>query len=164
MDGFEIYVPGPVDERIRRLVKIHEGLRLEVYVDSRGFKTIGWGHRRASVGAELGPTITRDVAERLLTADLRAATAAALRWSGGELMLSDARWAAVVDMAFNMGYRGLSSFKRMRAALVKLDYRIAAAEMLDSAWARQVGTRANADSAMMETGIWPQRTLQSFDG
>lgn len=34
-----------------RLVKEHEGRRLSVCVDSRGFRTVGYGHRLVRVGA-----------------------------------------------------------------------------------------------------------------
>lgn len=50
---------------------------------------------------------------------------------------------AIIDMAFNLGVGGLLTFRKMLAALRARDYEGAAAEALDSAWARQVGQRAH---------------------
>jgi len=64
------------------------------------------------------------------------------------------RQAVLVDMAFNLGRAGLASFQKMRAALALGDFERAAAEMLDSLWARQVGRRARELAEMMQTGQW----------
>ena len=41
-----------------RLVKEHEGRRLSVYVDSRGFRTVGYGHRLEGSGLAGAPAPT----------------------------------------------------------------------------------------------------------
>jgi lysozyme len=45
-------------------------------------------------------------------------------------------------MCFNMGPGNLAKFQNMIAALEAQDYDLAAAEALDSRWAKQVGQRA----------------------
>jgi len=48
----------------------------------------------------------------------------------------------VANMMFNLGYPRLSKFKGMKAGVDAKDYNRAADEMVDSAWYRQVGNRA----------------------
>ena len=57
-------------------------------------------------------------------------------------------------LAFNLGISGLLKFKKMLAALLQLDYSMAASEMLDSKWAEQVGSRADDLAKQMRTGEW----------
>lgn len=66
--------------------------------------------------------------------------------------LSDARQRALMNMTFNMGWGGVSQFKRMLAAIDQGDYATAAAEMRHSKWATQVGDRARRLAQMMEAG------------
>ena len=57
-------------------------------------------------------------------------------------------------MCFNMGLSRLMTFKKMLLALEKGLYQIAADEMLDSKWAKQVSRRAEFLAQIMRTGIW----------
>jgi len=57
--------------------------------------------------------------------------------------LSQPRFGVLINMAFNLGIRGLMSFRRMLAAMQVEDYDAAAREMLDSRWSKQVRDRAN---------------------
>ena len=52
------------------------------------------------------------------------------------------RQAALLSMAFNLGAPRLGKFPNMRAAIAADDWRLAAAEALDSKWARQLPARA----------------------
>ncbi len=53
-----------------------------------------------------------------------------------------------------MGPAGVAEFRRMLAALHVGDYELAAAEMLDSKWALEVGNRAQELAAMIRTGSY----------
>ena len=55
-------------------------------------------------------------------------------------------------MIFNIG--SIGSFVKFRAALNVKDHDLAAKEMLDSAWSRQVGRRAQELATMMRSGKW----------
>jgi lysozyme len=48
----------------------------------------------------------------------------------------------LINMAYQLGHKGLSGFKGMITALVCLDYHRAADEMIDSRWYRQTPNRA----------------------
>ena len=52
----------------------------------------------------------------------------------------------------HLGAVRFARFKRMLAAVDKMNFADAAKEMMDSRWARQVGKRARTLAAMMRTG------------
>ena len=56
------------------VIKQFEGLRLEVYVDIAGFRTIGFGHKLTA--AETFTTITEQQADEILHRDVAIATTA----------------------------------------------------------------------------------------
>ena len=66
--------------------------------------------------------------------------------------LSMIRREVLMNMGFNMGRAGIAKFKNMWAAINRYDYEQAAAEMLDSRWATQVGARAVELAGMMRDG------------
>jgi lysozyme len=145
----------PLIERL----KSEEGVKLAVYDDATGAyirpgtrcvgnPTIGIG---TNIG--LGTGITETEAEyllwnRLVIAGTDAATLPG--WEG----LDDIRRMVLVDMTYNMGIAGVRKFPGMLAAIAARDYDRAAAEMLDSAWHKQTGKRAEGLAAVMKTGVW----------
>lgn len=66
--------------------------------------------------------------------------------------LDEVRQRVLVNMAFNMGVEKLSAFTHTLGFIQSGDYASAADEMLRSAWAKQVGVRADRLAAMMRTG------------
>lgn len=62
------------------------------------------------------------------------------------------RQKVLLDMRLNLGMEGLLEFKRMITALAAQDYGLAAEEMKDSKWYRQVKTRGIRLVEMMRTG------------
>jgi len=132
---------------VEQLVR-DEGLRLKPYRDSVGKLTIGVGRNLDDVG------VTQAEALALLANDIQNARnhlEQYLPWAGG---LDEVREAALVNMCFNMGIGGLMNFRKFLAALQAGDYKTAAAEMLDSLWAQQVGPRAQRLALQIETGFW----------
>jgi lysozyme len=83
----------------RDLIKRHEGLRLDAYVDPVGVWTIGYGH--TGPAARKGNTITKERADNLLTQDVREAEAAVTRLV--KMPLSDGQFDALVSFVFNVG-------------------------------------------------------------
>ena len=67
--------------------------------------------------------------------------------------LSDVRKAIILDMAFNIGVKGILNFKKMWAAHAKQDFITAAAEMKNSKWYTDVKTRSVRNVAMMEKDV-----------
>lgn len=135
-------------ERLRRMLIVHEGLRLKPYRCPAGYLTIGVGRNLEARG------ISREEAMVLLENDIAEAEAAARGFFPAFDRLEEPRQAVLVDMAFNLGAVRLGGFRRFWAALERGDFEQAAREMLDSKWAKQVGPRARRLAEMMRRGTW----------
>ncbi len=126
------------------LLKVHEGFSQYAYKCKLGVTTVGYGRNLETRG------LTENEAEYLLRNDIDEAD----NWCSVSLpyykTLSVARKSVLIDMYVNLGATGLLKFKRMHAALENKDYTRAAAEMLDSRWATQVGNRAIHLSKIMD--------------
>lgn len=122
-----------------------EGLRLKPYRCTAGKTTIGIGRNLDDVG------ITESEALHLLLHDISRVLGEleSQEWYHG---LTGARRRAIANMCFNLGLPGLLQFRRMIAAIEAADWEGAAAELLDSRYARQVGDRADRLARMLETG------------
>lgn len=137
-------------DMVKDMIKLHEGYRNQVYLDSVGVPTCGWGH-----AFHVGSEVPLEVNEILFEKDFNKAAANAMNFvSVNSILTDEVRFAVITDMMFNLGYKGLSKFKKMIAALRSEDYVTAAKEMLNSKWAKQVGKRATKLAKMMETGRW----------
>lgn len=135
-------------------LKRDERLRLKPYPDTVGKMTIGYGRNLEDEG------ISPDEAEFLLNDDIAAVKADLDQYIPWARQLDDARYGVLLNMAFNMGIgdptkgTGLLGFKHTLALVQSGDYDGAAAAMLQSKWAGQVGARAQRLSVQMKTGIW----------
>lgn len=133
-------------DALKQQLKEDEGLRLRPYGDLKGKITIGYGHNLTDIG------ISIEMAEQLLEDDIDLTVQTLrLRWAPFD-RLDDVRQGVLANMAFNLGVGGLMLFTKMLAACASGEYLTAAAEMLDSTWAAQVGPRAHRLAKMMETG------------
>ena len=131
---------------LQALLIRHEGLKLKPYLCTAGKTSIGVGRNLDDNG------ITEAEAMAMLDRDI-AVTVSALRdeflWFAD---LDRTRKDAVISLGFNMGCRKLGTFKKFIAAMVAKEYETAAAEILDSAYATQVGKRAIELAGMIRTG------------
>jgi lysozyme len=133
-------------DRLIAQLKVHEGVRDKVYLDTEGIETIGVGRNLKDKG------LSEDEIDYLLQNDISEFKSGVQdTWSWWD-SLDDVRQRVVVDMAFNMGLGGLSKFKKTLGHIEAGEYEEAASEMLNSRWAEQVGRRANTLSEMMRTG------------
>lgn len=141
---------------------------LEAYICSEGYLTVGRGHNCDAWPvpgvSRPGDRISQEQLESLYRDDAALAVAdldKRLPWWRG---LGTVRAAVLFDMRYNMGLgsaprngrpgRGLLSFARALAHMQAGEWSRAAYEMLNSRWAAQVGPRARAMAAQMETGLW----------
>lgn len=147
-------------------VKRAEALRLTAYPDPESpFAktgkgscepwTIGYGH----IGADVrqGTVWSRAQAEAALLADLAEACAECDRWTPWWRTLDPIRREVVWELMFNMGWgagvRGLSTFRNTLAAMQRRDFNRAAAGLLASRWALQVGkTRSTRLAQQLASG------------
>ena len=128
-------------------LKRHEGLRLKPYLCSEGKITIGFGRNLEDMG------ISEKEAEMLLMSDIQRCYQEldVFSWFHD---LDQVRQEAMVNMLFNLGLPTFLEFKRTLKFMAEGAYSQAAAEMLDSKWANQVGDRAKELAYMVETGCY----------
>ena len=144
-------------EKLTKQLMRHEGSKKKgnkhiPYKDSLGIWTAGYGHNLEAGG------ISERAALLILEDDIREHMAelyVKLPWIHN---LDGVRQAILVNMAFNMGVKGLLTFKNTLTLIEHGDYKSAAASMLKSKWAEQVKGRAVELAKMMETGEWHETT------
>jgi lysozyme len=134
-------------EQLRR----DEGIDPCAYKDSLGFWTIGVGRL---IDARKGGGLSFDEINYLLDNDIKAKTAEVLRALPWAARLSEPRRAVLVNMAFQMGTKGLLAFRRALGSIEDGHYGEAALGMLDSTWAKQTPARAMRLATQMETDKW----------
>ena len=154
------------DYLIEKLIAA-EGLKLQVYKDTLGIDTIGIGRNledRGITKQELDELdipsidhvyeygITEADAVYLATNDVQIVEEELVRAHPCVDRLDSVRQLIVIDMAFNLGVPRLCKFKKMWAAIHEEQYDVAAKEMLDSRWARQVKGRATKLANAMHNG------------
>lgn len=137
-------------EAMTRQLRLHEGERLRPYRCTAGKLTIGVGRNLEDRG------ISREESAYLLANDIANEERELLRALPWVAKLDEVRQRVLLDMSFNLGLVGLLNFKNTLATIQAGDYQRAAAMMLDSKWARQVGQRAERLSRMMATGKDPR--------
>jgi lysozyme len=140
--------------RLEIQVMADEGFRAVAYQDSLGYWTIGYGTRHilGQEVTEATPRIRSDVARSILRSDLYKAILDVEELFPNLRSFNHYRQEVLANMAYNLGFRGLRNFKRMRAALDLSYFTDAADEMIDSLWYRQVGSRAHRLEQIMRTG------------
>lgn len=122
-----------------------EGRRKFPYVDTVGKITIGVGHNLTDNG------LPDNMIDMLFDEDLERAESVCRRHILTFDALTDNRKAALMDMAFCLDSK-IGGFHKMLKAIASGDWKQAGAEVLDSEFARQVGTRANRIADMLENG------------
>lgn len=125
-------------------IKNSEGFRSRPYKCSRGVWTFGHGLTY----------ITEEESEQLVKNRIESLTFQIdnlLR--SEEISIDDTRKEVLIEMAYQLGVKGLSKFYRMLKALKDMDYDTAADEMLNSLWARQTPQRCKRLSEVMRNGL-----------
>ena len=135
-------------ERLLEQLRADEGFGRHPYRDTVGKLTIGYGRNLDDVG------LSEAEARFLLDNDITVAVDAVFTRLPWHVHLNAARRAVLYAMAFNMGIGRLLTFRKMLAAAEVEAFFTAAAEMLHSKWAGQVGDRARRLAKQMETGRW----------
>ena len=136
-------------EELKEKIKIHEGFRNYVYLDSLGKATIGWGHLcRDDENWDIKKSYDIEELKECFNKDFEIAL------TGAELLIGSIKIKkkakeVIIEMVFQLGKTGVSKFKNMWKALKKKDYKKASFEMLDSKWAKQTPNRANELAKIM---------------
>jgi len=138
-------------EDLKVKIKEHEGFRDQVYKDSLGFATIGYGHLVLSIDSfKEGVTYKKKELEKVFDSDFDTAKSNANQLIEGLPIHHQAK-CVIIEMVFQLGIGGVSKFKKMWEALKQNDYHTASEEMLDSRWAKQTPKRAEELSSVMKS-------------
>lgn len=131
--------------KLREMIERHEKLELKPYLDTVGKLTIGIGRNLDDVG------ISKDEAIYLFENDINPKIEFMLKYTWFNY-LSDNRKLVILDMVFNLGVAGFFEFKKLIKAIERGEFKIAADEMIDSKWFKQVGKRSKELERMMRNG------------
>ena len=136
---------------LKARIKEHEGFRDQVYKDSLGFATIGYGHLvLPNDPYKEGVTYSKEDLEKVFDGDFDTACSNANQLIK-DLPLHHQAKCVLIEMVFQLGIGGVSKFKNMWKALGEGDYQTASEEMLDSRWAKQTPKRATDLSNVMKS-------------
>lgn len=133
-------------DHLKKMLMRDEGVRYTLYHCPAGYPTIGVGRNLEAVGlrpSEVSFMLNNDIDyfyNKLSKECL---------WFND---IGEVRQMVLVNMAFNLGLRGLLSFKNMIQAIKLRKWDEAAEQMLDSKYARQVGDRAKRLAEQLATG------------
>ena len=135
-------------------VKLSEGFRDHVYMDTEGFRTIGWGHKVVHEdNFEDGKTYTKEELQEVFDNDLRKALGLA-RQLMEEFDVRDLPTTAqhtITEMVYQLGKSGVSKFRNMWKALQEGNFIGASYEMLDSKWNKQTPNRCKKLADQMKS-------------
>jgi len=133
---------------LKNRIKSHEGYRDTIYLDTKNFKTIGYGHlcRKDEVWIE-DRKYSRKELEKVFEHDFQKAvgqTDALLksRLNVTSNSFNKDAYFVLIEMTFQLGIGNLKKFKRMISALENRNWRLASKEMVSSRWANQTPKRA----------------------
>lgn len=142
---------------VKERIKEHEGFCLEPYyleyktsdgkTVKENFATGGYGHV-IQKGEEI-PT-TREGWDEVFEKDFANAVKNASKLVNPD-SVPVVVFGIIVEMIYQIGYTGVSKFKKMLEYISHGDYLKASEEMLDSKWARQTPSRAQSLSSLMKS-------------
>lgn len=135
-------------EELKQQLRRDEGVRPKAYRDSVGKLTVGVGHNLDD------KPLSDHAIDAILEDDINDALAGMTTLYPWTAQLDDARRGVIANMIFNMGAATFGQFHETINLIRAGRYAEAAEEMLNSAWAKQVGARALRLSMQMRTGAW----------
>jgi lysozyme len=133
-------------QRLAVDLTLDEGRRPRIYVDTVGKVTGGVGRNLTD------RPFSEDEIDLMLKNDIKGAEGDLDRRLPWWRQMSDARQNVLANMCFNLGIDRLLGFVNTLTLMKAGRYDAAAAEMLDSKWAKQVGARAIRLAATMRKG------------
>tara|TARA_R110000822_G_scaffold4725_5_gene20323 strand:+ start:61 stop:519 length:459 start_codon:yes stop_codon:yes gene_type:complete len=133
-------------EKLREQLKIDEGVKYEIYEDHLGYKTFGIGHlvktNDKEYGDHVGTPVSEERVNSIFDEDVIIYINESKKVFGNLEEMPEDVQRVIVNMCFNMGAPKLLQFKKFIKAISNKQWIEAAAEMMDSKWAQQVGDRA----------------------
>ncbi|MFA5150546.1 MAG: glycoside hydrolase family protein [Candidatus Omnitrophota bacterium] len=131
-------------ENVVENIKRHEGFRTEVYEDSLGFDTIGYGFKISSL--DLTPQEAEMILRRKLI-ELADNVRSQFRWFG---QMPEVVQDVILEMCYQLGISGFSDFRQTIGRIALKDFKGAAECMRNSLWYKQTPNRAEELAKKME--------------
>lgn len=136
-------------KKLKSRLKPNEHYERFPYRDTNGYLTIGYGRNLDTVG------LSEVEANFCLENDID--------FHVDQLQnnfvffdhLTEARKSVLIEMSYNLGFKNLCTFEKMLRAIALQNYHLAADEMLDSVWHKQVHGRAEMLADIMRAGNEP---------
>lgn len=142
-------------DKLIETLKRHEGVKTRAYQDPMGTWHIGVGRNIHPEGPNQGVGITHDEIDFMLSNDI-ARTIQELseeyRWF--QELEEGARRDGIINMHFNLGKYRFAKFVKAIGHMENGNYDAAAAEFLDSLWAKQVKGRSLEVTDMIKTNTY----------
>ena len=135
-------------------VKLSEGFRDHVYIDTEGLRTICRRHKVVyEDNFEDGKTYTKEELQEVFDNDLNNAIGKArtLMENNGVTDLPTTAQHTITEMVFQLGKSGVSKFRNMWKALQEGNFIGASYEMLDSKWNKQTPNRCKKLADQMKS-------------
>ena len=134
-------------EKLQEELENDEGVKYEIYNDHLGYPTFGIGHlildSDPEYGSDTGTEVSEDRVKEAFASDVVGVVSdCETLYPDFEELPEDAQ-RIIANMMFNMGRTRLSKFKGMRYGVDTRDWNMAADEMVDSSWYKQVTNRAD---------------------
>ena len=133
-------------DKLREELKIDEGVKYEIYLDHLNLPTFGIGHLIRDTDMEYGQAVGTKVTEDRVNECFASDTSSVLKdcetLFSSFYDLPEEVQLIIANMMFNMGKPRLSGFKKFIAAIENEDWSVAAKEMINSRWYKQVTNRA----------------------
>jgi lysozyme len=135
-------------DTLKRMLMCDEGVAFKPYRDNSPSACLTIG-----VGRNLDRTLLNDNEIHLmLENDILKCYALLSREYDFFSKLTAPRQCALLNLCFNVGFNGCKKFAKMWKAIEAGDYKLAAQEMINSKWRKQVGERAERLAYIMEMG------------
>lgn len=132
--------------KLKTQLTVDEGRKKRVYKDTVGKLTVGAGRNITD------RDFSDDEIDLMLSNDINLVVGQLDKHLPWWRKMTDARQNVIINMCFNLGISGLLGFKNTLAFMEATKYEAAAAGMLSSKWAEQVGDRAKRLAVQMRTG------------
>ena len=134
-------------EKLKEQLQIDEGCVYEIYNDHLGYPTFGIGHlvieSDPENGQAVGTPVSNDRVTDAFNSDIKTVLSDCEKLYSDFENLPEEAQQVIANMMFNLGYPRLSKFRGMKAGVDARDWNLAAEEMVDSRWYRQVTKRAD---------------------
>lgn len=145
-------------------IEAEEDTVLEIYMDSLGNLTAGIGHLITKDDQEYGQPVGTPVdlsrVKKWFDKDLQDSITAATKLLSNFDHHPQVVKHAFINMAFQLGEKRLSEFKKMIRYLEKFQYNAAGNEGMDSKWSKQTNSRAKRITSRIRSGY---QILDNYD-